>query len=69
MERIIKVGKMPGRIQEVAVEENMTVHEVLEVADLDSAGYMIKGDADVLTLDSKINGYNTLLLVKQVKGA
>ena len=69
MERIIKVGKMPGRIQEVAVEENMTVHEVLEVADLDSAGCMIKGDADVLTLDSKINGYNTLLLVKQVKGA
>lgn len=68
MEKIIKVGKMPGRIQELAVSEEMTIAEVLEIAELDSEGFDIKADGEKVTLSNLANGFNTILLVKQVKG-
>lgn len=69
MEKIIKVGVMPGRIQEVAVEVGTTVGQVLEIAGLESAGYEIKVDGVVATVDTQITeSTNLILLAKQVKG-
>lgn len=68
MERIIKVGKMPGRIQELVVSQEMKISEVLEIAELDAEGYDIKADGEKVNMDDVANGYNTILLVKQVKG-
>ena len=68
MEKLIKVGKMPGRIQELAVSEEMKVSEVLELLELDADGYDIKADGEKVSLNAVVNGFNTILLVKQVKG-
>lgn len=69
MERIVKVGKMPGRINEVVVAEGTTVRELLSLAELDSTGYDIKVDGETASLDNVINeSTNLVLLAKQVKG-
>ena len=66
---VLKVGMMPGRIQEIAVEPGMTVRDALRIAELDSQGYEIKIDGDVVSLDEVIDDTdNLLLLVKQIKG-
>ena len=69
MERIIKVGKMPGRINEVVVGEGTTVRDLLALAELDHVGYDIKIDGEVGTLDTVVgNDTNLVLLGRQVKG-
>ena len=67
--KLIKVGTFPGRISEVAVEDNATVAEALEVADLNSEGYEIQLDGRVVGLDEPIRDCSLLVLAKQVKGA
>lgn len=67
-EKIVKVGKMPGRIQEIVVDSEMTVRELLTHADLSAEGFDVKADGEKVDLDDVVNGYNTVLLVKQVKG-
>jgi putative ubiquitin-RnfH superfamily antitoxin RatB of RatAB toxin-antitoxin module len=69
MEKIIKVGQMPGRIVEVAVEVGSTVAQVLEIAGLDATGYQIKMDGVNATLETTITETSALvLLAKLVKG-
>lgn len=69
MTKTIRVGIMPGRIQEVAVETGTSIKEVIELAGLDSQGYDIKVDGDTVTEDSVVSDEtNLVLLVKQVKG-
>lgn len=69
MSKVVKVGVMPGRIQEYAVDEQSTIASVLETAGLDATGYEVKADGTKITdLNSPVNGYNLVLLTKQVKG-
>lgn len=69
MSKIVKVGTVPGRIQEVAVEVNMTVKEVVELAGLTTSGYDVKVNGRTVTDSSKITSTTeTILLVQKVKG-
>lgn len=69
MEKMIKIGVMPGRIQEVVCENGATIRELLVISDLDSTGYEIKVDGSVVSLDHQIgDNDNLVLLVKQIKG-
>lgn len=70
MEKVIRVGKMPGRINEVVVETGTTVAEVLNLAELDHRGFEIKIDGQVGSLDSVVGeDTNLIVLAQQVKGA
>ena len=69
--KTIKVGTMPGRIEEFAVEVGSTVGSVLALAGLDATGFEVKVDGVRVTdLDgTKVSeGTNAILLAKQVKG-
>jgi hypothetical protein len=69
MERIVKVGKMPGRITEVVVPVGATVAEVLALSELDANGFEIKVDGNVGGLDTKVTETTSLILLAQmVKG-
>lgn len=69
MEKMLKVGVMPGRIQEVAVTTGMTLKEVIALAGLDANGYEVKVDGTVKSLESAVTeNDNLVLLVKQIKG-
>lgn len=65
----VKVGAMPGRIEEYALEDNATVADAIALAGLNTSGYEVKVDGSVVTDFSRsIGGANTILLTKQVKG-
>jgi len=69
MEKVLRVGKMPGRITEVVVETGTTIKEVLELAELDATGFEIKVDGNTATLDTKVTeDTNLVILAQQVKG-
>ena len=68
--KTIRVGKFPGMINEVVVEDNATVGSILELAGLDHAGYEIQLDGNVVQATNTVGAdSNLLILAKQVKGA
>lgn len=69
MEKMIRVGMMPGRINEFAVTSDMSIGEVLELADLNPNGYDVKVDGNLVTdFNVAVGDANLILLAKQVKG-
>lgn len=67
-ERLIKIGQMPGRISEIAIDSEATIGQAVELAELSADGYQIKADGNAVTLDDKVGNYNLILLAKMVKG-
>lgn len=65
---LVKVGVMPGRINEVAVEDNTTVAKLLEMEGLSSTGYEIRYNGETVGVDTMLDNDGTVLLVKQIKG-
>ena len=70
MEKVVRVGMMPGRISEYAVEIGTPISNVLSMASLDPSGYDVKVDGVKVTDLSFPVAENTnlILLAKQVKG-
>jgi len=69
--KTVRVGMMPGRINEYGFEVGTPISEVLRVAELDPSGYEVKVDGTKITnLDSTYvtSGTNLILLAKLVKG-
>jgi sulfur carrier protein ThiS len=65
----VKIGVMPGRIEEYALEVSTTVAEALEVAGLDADGFEIKADGTTVSdVNQAIGSANVILLTKKVKG-
>lgn len=70
---LLKIGKMPGRITEVCIEENTTVQEALNIAGYeveDTSECEIKLDGHAVSLSTAIpEGSGALILSKRIKGA
>lgn len=65
----IKVGKVPGTIQEVVVTNGTSVNEVLEIAGItDVEGYELRAGGSNVTSDAVLTQDTSLLLMKQIKG-
>jgi sulfur carrier protein ThiS len=65
----VRVGQMPGRIEEYAVEDSATYAEVITLAGLSATGYDVKADGNLITnLDAPIGSATLIILAKQVKG-
>lgn len=69
-DKVVRIGVMPGRISEYAVEIGTPVGKVIEMAELDSNGYDVKVDGTKITdLSAPVTeATNLILLAKQVKG-
>jgi predicted SPOUT superfamily RNA methylase MTH1 len=65
----LQVGIMPGRLSTVAVEAGSSIKEILGHAGIeDYAGYEIKADGVVKSLEDSLTSGTTVLLTKKVKG-
>jgi sulfur carrier protein ThiS len=67
----VKVGQMPGRINEYAVEEGTSIRALLELAELNPTGFDVKVDGVKVTdLDNTTVSATTsmVILAQQVKG-
>lgn len=71
MEKTVKVGMMPGKIDEYLVEIGTSIKALLGIAQKDPAGYEVKVDStkiDDLEGTKVDESTNAVILVKQVKG-
>lgn len=69
MEKVIRVGVMPGKIEEYVVQDTATFEDVIEMAELETEGYEVKADGlKVEDLNEEVGSTTLLLLAKQVKG-
>ncbi len=69
--KTVRVGMMPGRIEEFALEVGTNIGDVLNIANIDPTGYDVKVDGvKVENFGSTVITENTnlILLAKQVKG-
>lgn len=75
----LQVGKMPGTLTQIEVDEGTTIGQVLQMLDLDYRGYTVRynaetilsaEDTDDLDLeDIPVTANGIILLVKNIKGA
>jgi len=66
---VVRIGTMPGRINEFALDGTTTFAQALATAELSADGYEIKADGSVVAdMDAPIGSTNLILLAKQVKG-
>lgn len=66
---VVRIGKMPGAINEFAVEDGATFASALALAGLSADGFEVKADGTKITnLDSPVGSTNLIILSKMVKG-
>lgn len=66
---MVKVGKMPGTIQEVAVEKGTSVADVFELAGVTvEEGFEVRYNGNTVDMEEVVEEEGTLLLTKKVKG-
>lgn len=68
---MVKVGQLPGRVEEFAVEVGTTIADLIQLAGLEVTGYDVKVDSvAVAALDSTVVTADTkvVILARQVKG-
>ena len=65
----IKIGVMPGILNEYALEQTTSVAQALEIANLSADGFEVKVDGTTATdFNTPIGSANVILLSKKIKG-
>lgn len=64
----IRIGRLPGRIQEIALNGDRTVATALATAGLDAAGFEIRVQGQPATPATTLAEGDLVLLVKKIKG-
>lgn len=65
----VRVGKLPGKISEVALNGERTVSAALEAAEITSTdGFEIRVGGQVASSSTPLAQGDTVLLVKKIKG-
>ena len=67
----VKVGVMPGKVQEVEVNKGVSVYEVLQQLQLEdniTSNYELRVNGSKTDVDSVLESDSLVLLIRQVKG-
>ena len=64
----VRVGRLPGRITEIALNGGRPVADALGAAELDPSGYEIRVDGSPADASTQLADGQTVLLVKKIKG-
>lgn len=67
-EIIVKVGKMPGVLTEVALGAGATVANALEAAGLSADGMDIRVSGNTATLETALTNGSIVILAAKIKG-
>ena len=66
--KTLKVGQMPGRLVEVAIQEGMTAREIFNLAEVEISNHEIRLDGEKISLDTRIENGSLLVGMRQIKG-
>ncbi len=65
---IIRVGKVPGTMKTVALEDGATVADALRTAELDASGFEVRRNGSSVPMDAPVSENDNILLTRQIKG-
>jgi sulfur carrier protein ThiS len=67
---VVKVGRVPGRIVEVNIDDGeTTIEEALGLAELEvECGFSVRLNGDSVDLDEPLSDGDSVTIVKEVKG-
>ena len=66
--KVVQVGKVPGTVQTIAVDNGYNVAQICETAELDPAGYEVRINGRVSELAALVADGDTILLTEKIKG-
>jgi len=64
----VKVGVVPGSINEFGLNDGAKVSDALSAARLSGAGYAITVNGEKATADTSLSNCDRILLTKSIKG-
>lgn len=65
----VRIGRIPGRISTVALEEGATVSDAVSVAGLEvESGFAPRINGEDVSMDTAVSDGQTVLLCRRVKG-
>ena len=64
----IKVGVMPGKLEEVIAEEGTKVRDIFALAEIDIEGYELRLDGEKVKEYDEVQSGNLLVAMKKIKG-
>lgn len=64
----IKVGSMPGKLQEVIVSEGTTAREIFGLAEVTVSNHEVRLDGEVIDIDDALEGGKLLVAMSKIKG-
>lgn len=64
----VRVGKLPGVIQDVMLNGERTVAAAIEEAEIDAGGYEVRVNGEPAEEDKALRAGDTLLLVRTIEG-
>ena len=64
----LKVGVMPGRLQEVVVEEKTSARRIFEIAGVEISNHEVRLDGEKIDLDMAVENGKLLVAMKMIKG-
>lgn len=64
----IKVGTMPGKLVELAVERGTSAREIFRLAEVEIGNHEVRLDGNKIDLDSSVNEGKLLVAMKMIKG-
>jgi sulfur carrier protein ThiS len=67
-EAAVTVTVVPGSTKAILVNENATVADALDTADVPSAGFQVRRNGEAVSLDATVEHGDRLVLTRQVKG-
>ena len=66
--KTLKVGVMPGKLTEIAIQPGTTAFEAFDIAEIDVTGYELRLDGEKIDGDCTVNNGNLLVAMKKIKG-
>jgi len=63
----VRVGRLPGKITEIALNGGRAVADALTAAELDPAGYEVRVNGSPADAGDELEDGDTVLLVKKIK--
>ena len=64
----LKVGVMPGKLTEIAIQPETTAFEAFDIAEIDVTGYELRLDGEKIDGDCTVNGGSLLIAMRRIKG-
>ena len=64
----LKVGVMPGKLTEIAIQPETTAFEAFDIAEIDVTGYELRLDGEKIDGDCTVNNGKLLVAMKKIKG-